>query len=624
MHMPDVQLKPGDPGASIQEILGAIKAGREIAASQGRGDLERHLDETKRRLTTESVQVVFCGQFKVGKSTMINALLQRAVCPVDADVVTAVPTIVKYSRQPKVTTYVRSDDGSKMEERERLVDEIDLLVTEEADPSDPERDRVVEVGLPHRMLRTGLAMVDTPGVGGLDSAHGFLTLGALRHAKGVVFVTDAAQELTGPELSFLKTAVERCPTTAVVVTKTDLYPHWRRIVELDRGHLTNAGLELPLIPVSSFLRLRAAKDPDLNAESGFADLVAFLARDVVAKSREEAAKAAAVEVEFVASQLDQLSQAERAVLDAPQSTEEVVKELDRVQEQAKRLIHPTATWQQTLSDGIQDLVADVEHDLQARLRTVIHDAEEVIDSGDPKDTWDDTEVWLRRQIAVVTMANRDLLTERAEQLAQEVADHFQLPEGSKLVLPKLGRADVDSVELAPASTLAMPGGKLAPLLVAARSSYYLPMMAGTVAANMMGGGAVLHLAMAGISLVLGTGIGKKVMGDERKRQRTYRQQQAKSAVRRFVDEVAFVMNKETRDVLRTAQRHLRDDFQGRASQLERSAFEAMEAARRLGDLDQAQLVARERELQSREGQLEAVRATARGVAGDRELVGARG
>jgi hypothetical protein len=201
------------------------------------------------------------------------------------------------------------------------------------------------------------------------------------------------------------------------------------------------------------------------------------------------------------------------VLEAPHATEQVVKELDRVQEQAKRLIHPTATWQQTLSDGIQDLVADIEHDLQARLRTVIHDVEEVIDSGDPKDTWDDTEVWLRRQIAIVTVANRDLLTERAEQLAQEVAEHFKLPEGTKLAIPLAGKADFDSVVLAPASSLAMPGGKLAPLLMAARSSYYLPMMAGTVAANMMGGTVVLHLAMAGISLVLGTGIGKKVIGD---------------------------------------------------------------------------------------------------------------
>ena len=274
----------------MNEIIAAIDTGREIASSQGRTDLDKHLHETKERLAAEQIQVVFCGQFKVGKSTMINALLQRAVCPVDADVVTAVPTIVKYAARPRVTTYVRTEDETKIEEQERPLGEIDLLVTEEADPSDPERDRVVEVGLPHRMLRTGLAMVDTPGVGGLDSAHGFLTLGALRYAKGVVFVTDAAQELTAPELSFLKTAVDRCPTTAVVVTKIDLYPHWRRIFELDRQHLADAGLDLPMIAVSSFLRLRAAKDPELNAESGFSELVAFLARDVVAKTRELAAK----------------------------------------------------------------------------------------------------------------------------------------------------------------------------------------------------------------------------------------------------------------------------------------------------------------------------------------------
>jgi hypothetical protein len=297
----------------------------------------------------------------------------------------------------------------------------------------------------------------------------------------------------------------------------------------------------------------------------------------------------------------------------------VVQELDRVQEQAKRLIRPNATWQQTLSDGIQDLVADVEHDLQARLRTVIHDVEQVIDSGDPKDTWTDTEVWLRRQIAIVTMANRDLLTERTEQLAQDVADHFELPEGSKLQLPLTGQADLDSVVLAPASTLAMPGGKLAPLLVAARSSYYLPMMLGTVAAGLLGGGPVIHLAMAGFSLVLGTGIGKKIIGDEKKRQQTYRQQQAKAAVRRFIDEVAFLLNKETRDILRTAQRHLRDDFQSRAKQLERSAYEAMEAARRLSGLDEAQLAARDRELQTRENQLDSVRTAAREVAGTRPV-----
>ena len=365
-----------------------------------------------------------------------------------------------------MTTYVRTDDEDRIEERRRPLEEIDLLVTEEADPSDPERDRVVEVGLPHRMLKTGLAMVDTPGVGGLDSAHGFLTLGALRFARGVVFVTDAAQELTAPELSFLQTAVERCPTTAVVVTKIDLYPHWRRIVELDRKHLANAGLEVPLIAVSSFLRLRAAQNPELNAESGFADLVTFLARDVVAKSRQESAKTAAVEVEFVASQLEQQSAAERAVIEAPESTEQVVAELDRVQEQVKRLIHPMATWQ---TDVVRRHPGP---GLRHRARPAGSAARR-----DPRRRGGDRlrrpEGHLGRHRGLASPADRDRHDRQPRPAGRARrgpgrgrADHFQLPKGTKLVLPATRTSDVESVVLAPASSLAMPGGKLAPLLFA--------------------------------------------------------------------------------------------------------------------------------------------------------------
>ena len=54
-------------------------------------------------------------------------------------------------------------------------------------------------------------------------------------------MTDASQELTAPELDFLKTAVGRCPMAAVVVTKTDLYLHWRRMVELDRTTVPTPG-----------------------------------------------------------------------------------------------------------------------------------------------------------------------------------------------------------------------------------------------------------------------------------------------------------------------------------------------------------------------------------------------
>jgi signal recognition particle receptor subunit beta len=603
----------------VHGIIAAIDAGRHLATARGRTDLDAHLGQTRDRLAARTVTVVVVGEFKRGKSTLINALLQHAVCPVDADVVTAVPTTVRYADHPRVVTYVRTEDGGRTDEVEESLDDLTALVTEEADPAHPDRLRTVEIGLPHRMLRSGLCLVDTPGVGGLDSAHGFLTLGALGMAQGTLFVTDAAQELTAPELEFLRTAVERCPLTALVVTKTDLYPQWRRIVELDRGHLARAGLDLPVIPVSSFLRLRAAKDPALNDESGYADLVAYLAGEVVAKTRAGAAQAAAREVEFVASQLEQQSQAERAVLAEPQRREEVVAELSQVQQQTRKLVAPTATWQQTLADGIQDLVSDVEHDLQARLRTVIHDVEEIIDQADPKDTWADTEVWLRRQVAIVTVANRDMLTSRAEELTRIVAEQFDLEAetGITLHLEAVGET-LDAVALAPASSLTMPGGKLAPLMMAARTSFYVPIMLGSLAAAAFGGGLVVSLAIAGISLSLGGGIGRKIIADEKKRQRIYRQQQAKAAVRRFVEEVAFIMNKQTRDGLRSTQRQLRDDFQARAMLMDRSAAQALEAARRTSSLDAQRLRARERELAVEERHLDEVRSAAR------ELVDAGG
>jgi hypothetical protein len=126
------------------------------------------------------------------------------------------------------------------------------------------------------------------------------------------------------------------------------------------------------------------------------------------------------------------------------------------------------------------------------------------------------------------------------------------------------------------------------------------------------------LAIAGVSLSLGAGIGRKIIADERKRQRTYRQQQAKAAVRRFIDEVAFIMNKQTRDGLRSTQRQLRDDFQARAMQLDRSAGLALDAARRAGSLDPERLRARKQELEADERRLDRVRTAAR------ELVGAHG
>jgi hypothetical protein len=576
----------------VEQVVDSLDRGRALVEGRGRPDLAGRLDGTRAKLADRAAVIVVVGEFKRGKSTLVNALLQTAVCPVDADIVTAVPTVIRYGEPAGVTAQLQPTEGAEPESREFPLDAISELVSEAGGRQQPAV-TAVEIRLPHRMLRSGLRLIDTPGVGGLDSAHGVLAMSTLDEAQGMLFVKDASQELTAPELDFLRQAVERCSAAALAVTKTDLYPEWRRIVELDGQHLARAGIDVPIIPVSSFLRLRARRLPDLNEESGYPALVEFVAAQVVAPDIVRAAVTAARDVDFVTRQVEQEVVAEAAVLAGGDGVTKVVAGLSQTEQRTARLASSTATWQQTLTDGIQDLVADVEHDLTGRLRAVMTDVETIIEQGDPKDLWSDAEVWLQRHVAEAAVGNRDVLRSRAESLAKEVAMRFDLDAGVEVELAIDLSADVLSGRsVAAMGRVELPGGRLGSLLLAARSTIYVPMLlfgaANAVLLAVPGvGPALALLGAASMSTTLGAGIGQKLIRDEQKRQRAYRQQQAKIAARRFVDEVAFVLNKETRDALRATQRQLRDEFQARAVAMHRSTVAARDVAVRAGELDPA-------------------------------------
>jgi len=557
-----------------------------------------------------SFTVAVVGEFKRGKSTLVNALLQTAACPVDADIVTGVPTLVGYGEELGVLAHFQPPGESETTKSVPFAD-LTALVSEHADELVPHV-RSVEVRVPHRMLRSGLCLLDTPGVGGLESVHGQLSLASLNNADGVLFVTDASQELTAPELDFLTFSVERCAHAALVVTKTDLHQHWRQIVEADREHLANAELDIPVIPVSSFLRLRAARQPALNQESGFVPLVEFLGT-VIEETAGRQAATVAHEVDFVAAQIAHETDAERVVLARPDVGEAMIDRLDEVHDQARKLTAPTAGWQQVLADGIQDLVADVEHDLAARLRTVLRDVRDIIEQSDPKDTWVDTQAWLRRQVAAAGVANRDLLLLRANELSDAVAEQFSLDSGAgvELELDSVTSA-LAALQLPSASTFSMPGGRLSSVLSSGRLAAYVPLMALSVAIH-------TTLIIMPPAALVGALVGRKLFQMESKRQRLYRQGQAKAAAGKFVEEVAFEMNKDTRDGLRRTQRRLRDEFQARAVSIQTSTGAALEAARRASSLPPTARAARTAKLDGETRQLGEIRsqmhslATAAGV-----------
>ncbi|MBP9053400.1 MAG: dynamin family protein, partial [Ilumatobacteraceae bacterium] len=66
----------------------------------GRNDLAGRAAVAAARLRRPSTIVCVVGEFKQGKSSLVNALLGQQVCPVDDDLATSAITLVRYAEQP--------------------------------------------------------------------------------------------------------------------------------------------------------------------------------------------------------------------------------------------------------------------------------------------------------------------------------------------------------------------------------------------------------------------------------------------------------------------------------------------------------------------------------------------
>lgn len=289
----------------------------ELATTYDRVDLTKRLEAELRGLQEPFAAVVVAGEANKGKSSLINALIARpGLVPVDGDAATNVRIVLRYSER-EFAQVLR--EGREPEEFP--IDEIPQWASTTGNPHNEKGVQLVQAGLPHSLLKEGLVLVDTPGVGGLDAAHGEITLSALSAADALLFVLDGSAPLTEPELSFLRRATDRVGTVIFALAKSDLYGGWRQTLAENRALLEAYAPQWkdnPLIPVSSRAALRAhayqvAGKEDLaqrlSGESGLDELKAVIAQQILARAN--------VLRERKALSLSQTALAEMALADAP-------------------------------------------------------------------------------------------------------------------------------------------------------------------------------------------------------------------------------------------------------------------------------------------------------------------
>jgi GTPase Era involved in 16S rRNA processing len=253
-----------DVGALLQR-LEALATGEDRALLTALGS----------RLRERRFRVLVVGEAKRGKSTLINALLDRELLPTGVTPVTALPTVVRHGdREQLQVSYL---DG-RVEYRPTR--DLAELVTESRNPDNRQRLAEVVVQTPGRLLERGIDLVDTPGVGSVFAHSAAAATAALDTMDAALFVLAADPPISGSERAFLSAVRERSVALFCVLNKVDNLTADERgeVLDFTADVLSAAmGRPMTIYPVSARQALAAGQPGDAMKTSGLPVLRAGLA-----------------------------------------------------------------------------------------------------------------------------------------------------------------------------------------------------------------------------------------------------------------------------------------------------------------------------------------------------------
>ena len=557
-------------GGEQAPLVALVTRVGEAAAGLGRTDLEQRLRIAVARVVRPATVVCVVGEFKQGKSSLVNSLLGQSVCPMDDDIATSSNTFVRYADRPQVLVHRRVEGKAVVEEVPPAA--LRDFVTEGGNPENAKQIERVEIGLPNPLLADGLVLVDMPGVGGLGAGLAASTLAFLPFADGLVFVSDASSELSAPERSFLGDATARCPTVLMALTKTDIAGDWRRIAALDRGHLDamgEDGARVEILPVSATLRRAALRvaDRDLDASSGYPAFTARLRDRVVAPAKQHAAARARTEAGTILDQLIPALRQELDLLEHPERVERALADLAAAQAQLEHLRGPGARWSILVNDRMSDISSEASYRFRGAMRTVGRTFDTSIEEIKTPAEWEELGSRLQAEVASSVGDVFGTLERGIADLRIQVATMLR-DEGGVEVTAEAGTR-VDVAQLWAGATIDEGGnvaGRIAGQGVTGLRGAQSGLMLFSLVAGLMPQGAAVLLLASPLTLGIGVAFAGHQLVDANRRKIAVRRQKAKMAVRQFLDDVQFEVTNQLSETIRNRQRDVRDEFTERVTE----------------------------------------------------------
>lgn len=181
-------------------------------------DCAHHIRETIERIKTRLYRVAVIGEFKRGKSSLINAIIGAEVLPTDILPMTAAVTRVTYGEKRRIL--IRYKDGTA---EERTVEELIDFATK----YDAEKEKVavsireIEVTYPSVFCKNHIDILDTPGLNDNESMTE-VTLGVLGDVDAAIMVISAKAPLSLTEQNLILNMISRPQIRHIIFVVTHI------------------------------------------------------------------------------------------------------------------------------------------------------------------------------------------------------------------------------------------------------------------------------------------------------------------------------------------------------------------------------------------------------------------